>query len=127
MTLSEDVRSAARATSTLVHQHVALFRAEASEQGRVVGMALVLFGAAVPLVIVGYAGLWVALGLALSRLVPIEVAVLMVAGLNLVAAAVVLTVAVRGLSTLRPLERTFNELDTTARMLGAVLPHKDAT
>ena len=119
MALAEDIRIAAESLTLLVHQHVALARIELEDHGRQVGTALVSVIVALPLLVVGYAGLCVAASFGLTRWVSLTWAVLSVAVLNLGIGAALIGHAVRRMRALRPLERSLAEFDNTARLLHA--------
>ena len=100
----------------LVAQHVALARLELGEEARSVGRAVGTLALFVPLVVVGYAMLCLALALALADLIPLPWAVCVVGVANLLAAGVGFLTASKALRR-RPLPETSRAVRESAQLL----------
>jgi len=102
----------------LIAQHVALARLELSEEARSMGRALGTLALFIPLLVVGYALLCLALALALGHFLPLAWAVCAVGGANLLAGALGLLSVGRALKGPH-LQETSRAVRETTQVLGA--------
>ena len=117
MPMAEHLRAIIDALSELVAQHIKLARVELKEDARELGGQVAKIAAFVPLIVMGYALLCVALALFLRRFVPIDAAFLIVAASNLAGGGLGILLAVRRLKERKVLSGTRDELQATALVL----------
>ena len=117
MELAGHLRAVIDGLSELLTQHLKLARVELKEDARELGTQVGKIAAFVPLIVIGYALLCVAGALFLRRFLPLDVAFLIVAGLNLAGGAVGILLAVRRLKERKMLSGSRDELQSTAMVL----------
>ncbi len=123
MPTTEHLRAIIEALSELVAQHVQLARVELKEDVKELGTQVGKIAAFVPLLIMGYALLCVALALFLRRFLPLDASFLIVAGLNLGGGALGIMLAVRRLKERKVLlSGSRDELQSTALALRGQAP-----
>ena len=117
MELAGHLRAVIDGLSELLTQHLKLARVELKEDARELGTQVGKIAAFVPLIVMGYALLCVAGALFLRRFLPLDVAFLIVAGLNLAGGGVGILLAVRRLKERKMLSGSRDELQSTAMVL----------
>ena len=117
--VGEALKRVADGVSSLVKEHLALARAELRQDLRAAGRDAALAAAGVPLALVGWALLMIALSVALAPVVGYAGGFALVGGLNLVAGALVSAIFLRRLATTsRPdLEHTTRQIQEDRRWL----------
>lgn len=108
---TEHLKELGQSIAELLENHFALFKIELREDVKSAGQQLAAIAALVPLVLLGWAFLCVALGLALGRAMPLDLAFLLVGALNLVIAASGVGIAIAKLVSHRWLPRSQREAE----------------
>lgn len=120
MALGTQLREVVDAFSELVAQHVRLARMELSQDAQFIGLRVGIIAALAPLILVGWGFLCVALALLLRRVMPVDLAFLLVGLFNLVLGGVGIYFVAKQLSGRKVLDASMSELEsTTALMLPA--------
>ena len=114
MSTAEHLKTVIESFTALVEGHFRLFKLELAEDARVVGVQVGKIVAFVPLLLVGYALLCVALALLLQRWLPADAAFLIVGLLNVVGGALGIALAAKSLSRRPFLEGTRREVVATS-------------
>jgi uncharacterized membrane protein YqjE len=122
MALGNQLRELIDAFSELVAQHVRLARMELAEDARFVGIRVGLIAALAPLILVGYGFLCVALALTLRRVMPADLAFLLVGVLNLLIGGIGIAIVGKQLGGRKVMDATMKELDTSTAL---VLPAQE--
>lgn len=117
MTVIAQLREVVDGVSTLLEQHIRLARLEFAEDARFVGMRVGLIAALAPLILVGYGFMCVALALALRRVLPADLAFLLVGLVNLIGGALGIARIAKQLQGRTVLDASLAELQTTATVV----------
>lgn len=117
MTVIAQLREVVDGVSTLLEQHIRLARLEFAEDARFVGMRVGLIAALAPLILVGYGFMCVALALALRRVMPADLAFLLVGLVNLVGGALGIARIAKQLQGRTVLDASLAELQATATVV----------
>ncbi len=117
MALASHLTQMVQALSALIAQHLKLARAELRDDAKQLGTQVATVAAFVPLVLLGYALLNVALALWLRRYLAAEASFAAVGGANLVVGALGIFSALRKLSRARPLEVTRTQLEASVEVV----------
>lgn len=121
MALVSEIRELVDGISELTAQHIRLARVELAEDARFVGVRVGLIAALAPLILVGYGFLCVALALTLRRVMPADLAFLLVGLLNLAIGVIGIARVAKQLQGKKMLGATISELETTS----AVVLHRE--
>ena len=119
MQLADHFRELVDAFSDLIVKHVKLVRVELREDARLIGIEVGKILAFVPLLMVGYLILSVAVALFLHRYMAADVAFLIVATFNLIVGGVGIFLAIKKLQARQLMNDTRAEIESTASALRA--------
>ena len=109
MEAKDHVKQLGESMSEMLEGHLKLFKMELKDDAAVLAENIVAVAALLPLILVGWGFLCVALGLYLGKFMPLELAYLLMAGLNLVVAGTGIGLALARLSKRNWLSRTKRE------------------
>ncbi|MEW5737314.1 MAG: phage holin family protein [Myxococcota bacterium] len=124
MSLGAQLRELFDGLGELTAQHIRLAKLELQDNARFVGARVAVIAALAPLVLVGYGFLCVAGALALSRVLAVDLAFLIVGAVNLVGAVAGIAIAGKQLGGTRFFTATVTELEETRAV---VLHRRDDT
>lgn len=110
---TEHLKELGQSIAELLENHFALFKIELREDVKSAGQQLAAIVVLLPLVLLGWSFLCIALGLALGRAMPLDLAFLLVGVFNLVIAASGVGFAIAKLVSHRWLPRTQREADAS--------------
>jgi len=127
MALGNQLRDLVDSFSELVAQHVRLARVELADDAKYIGVRVGVIALLAPLILVGYGSLCVALAFALQRVMPFDVAFLLVGLLNLAIGAVGILKAVKQLQARPVLEESMTQLDASSTLIRREAQPLDAT
>lgn len=122
MALGTQLRELVDAFSELVAQHVRLARLELTQDARFIGVRVGIIAALAPLIFVGWGFLCVALALLLRRVMPVDLAFLIVGIFNLLLGGVGIALVGKQLSGRKVLDASLSELESTTAL---VLPNPE--
>lgn len=117
MALGTQLRDVVDGFSELTAQHIRLARLELAEDARFVGVRVGVIAALAPLILVGYGFLCVALALVLRRVMPADLAFLLVGLVNLIGGVAGIAVAAKQLSAKKVMHETLTELEETSSIV----------
>ena len=110
---AEHLKELGQSLTVLLENHFALFKLELREDAKVAGQQVAAIAALLPLLLLGWAFLCIALGILLGRVMPLDLSFLLVGLINLAIAASGVGLAVTRLMHHRWLLRTQREAETT--------------
>src|SRR5262249_49856679 len=111
------VRETADGLGRLVAEHIRLAKVEVAADAKDYGRRVALLAGAGAIVAVGYLFAWIAIALALGRLIGSPLGFLLVGGLHVVAGLIVLSVISRRLKSARVMDQTVSEVGRTVSAL----------
>jgi uncharacterized membrane protein YqjE len=114
MTVIGQLRELVDGVGALTEKHLRLARLELAEDARYVGVRVGVMAALAPLVLVGYGFICVAIALALRRVMPADVAFLLVGLVNLIGGVLGITRVAAQLQGKPVMDATLTELQSTA-------------
>lgn len=117
MALGTQLREVVDAFSELVAQHVRLARLELTQDAQYFGLRVGIIAGLAPLIFVGWGFLCVALALLLRRVMPVDLAFLLVGLFNLVLGGVGIALVARQLSGRKVLDASMSELESTTSLM----------
>lgn len=117
MALGTQLRDVVDGFSELTAQHIRLARLELAEDARFVGVRVGVIAALAPLILVGYGFLCVALALVLRRVMPADLAFLLVGLVNLIGGVAGIAVAAKQLNAKKVMHETLTELEETSSIV----------
>lgn len=117
MALGTQLRDVVDGFSELTAQHIRLARIELAEDARFIGVRVGVIAGLAPLILVGYGFLCVALALVLRRVMPADLAFLLVGLVNLIAGVAGIAVAAKQLNTKKVMHETLTELEETSSIV----------
>lgn len=117
MALGTQLRDVVDGFSELTAQHIRLARIELAEDARFIGVRVGVIAALAPLILVGYGFLCVALALVLRRVMPADLAFLLVGLVNLIGGVAGIAVAAKQLNAKKVMHETLTELEETSTVL----------
>lgn len=117
MALGTQLRDVVDGFSELTAQHIRLARLELAEDARFIGVRVGVIAALAPLILVGYGFLCVALALVLRRVMPADLAFLLVGLVNLIGGVAGIAVAAKQLNAKKVMHETLTELEETSSIV----------
>lgn len=117
MALGTQLRDVVDGFSELTAQHIRLARIELAEDARFIGVRVGVIAGLAPLILVGYGFLCVALALVLRRVMPADLAFLLVGLVNLIAGVAGIAVAAKQLNAKKVMHETLTELEETSSIV----------
>lgn len=117
MALGTQLRDVVDGFSELTAQHIRLARLELAEDARFIGVRVGVMAALAPLILVGYGFLCVALALVLRRVMPADLAFLLVGLVNLIGGVAGIAVAAKQLNAKKVMHETLTELEETSSIV----------
>jgi uncharacterized membrane protein YqjE len=100
----------------LITQHFQLAKLELTEDAKVIGALVARIAVFVPFVLVGYALLMVALSVLLARVLPLDAALGIVGGVNVIGGGIGIYLAAQGLKSKNLLDESMQQLKSTAAL-----------
>lgn len=113
------IRELLDSVTEVTTQHLRLARLELKEDARFIGNRVGLIAALAPLILVGYGFICVALALTLRRIMPADLAFLLVGVANLVGGLVGIARVLSALKGHQVMDTTITELKATSTVLRA--------
>ncbi|MBL8935391.1 MAG: phage holin family protein [Archangium sp.] len=117
MALGTQLRDVVDGFSELTAQHIRLARLELAQDARFIGVRVGVIAALAPLILVGYGFLCVALALVLRRVMPADLAFLLVGLVNLIGGVAGIAVAAKQLNEKKVMHETLTELEDTSSIV----------
>lgn len=117
MALGTQLRDVVDGFSELTAQHIRLARLELAQDARFIGVRVGVIAALAPLILVGYGFLCVALALVLRRVMPADLAFLLVGLVNLIGGVAGIVVAAKQLNAKKVMHETLTELEETSSIV----------
>ncbi|MBM4783706.1 MAG: phage holin family protein [Archangiaceae bacterium] len=117
MALGTQLRDVVDGFSELTAQHIRLARLELAQDARFIGVRVGVIAALAPLILVGYGFLCVALALVLRRVMPADLAFLLVGLVNLIGGVAGIAVAATQLNEKKVMHETLTELEDTSSIV----------
>lgn len=117
MALGTQLRDVVDGFSELTAQHIRLARLELAQDARFIGVRVGVIAALAPLILVGYGFLCVALALVLRRVMPADLAFLLVGLVNLIGGVAGIAVAAKQLNAKKVMHETLTELEETSSIV----------
>lgn len=117
MALGTQLRDVVDGFSELTAQHIRLARLELAQDARFIGVRVGVIAALAPLILVGYGFLCVALALVLRRVIPADLAFLLVGLVNLIGGVAGIAVAAKQLNEKKVMHETLTELEDTSSIV----------
>ena len=117
MALGTQLRDVVDGFSELTAQHIRLARIELAEDARFIGVRVGVIAGLAPLILVGYGFLCVSLALVLRRVMPADLAFLLVGLVNLIAGVAGIAVAAKQLNAKKVMHETLTELEETSSIV----------
>ncbi len=117
MALGTQLRELVDAFSELVAQHVRLARLELTQDARFIGVRVGIIAALAPLIFVGWGFLCVALALLLRRVMPVDLAFLLVGIFNLLLGGIGIALVGKQLSGRKVLDASLLELESSTALM----------